>query len=147
MATSDPVTSRPDAAVRLVGLLVIIVGALMVVAGVTTYVVVQQTLAAENISVSDDADWFAGNDVAGPLSAYSEAATIAKHAEGIADGKTYAELAQDDPRRESVMTASFLRASLFTSVVAFGVAALVVALGAVLVALGWALRRLGSAPA
>ncbi|SDD60329.1 hypothetical protein [Nocardioides lianchengensis] len=147
MATSDPVSSRPDAAVRLVGLLVIVVGALMVVAGVTTYVVVQQTLAAENISVSDDADWFAGNDVAGPLSAYSEAATIAKHAEGIADGKTYAELAQDDPRRESVMTASFLRASLFTSVVAFGVAALVVALGAVLVALGWALRRLGSAPA
>ncbi|MEI5675690.1 MULTISPECIES: aromatic ring-opening dioxygenase LigA [unclassified Nocardioides] len=147
MATSNPVTSRPDAAVRLVGLLVIIVGALMVVAGVTTYVVVQQTLAAENISVSDDADWFAGNDVAGPLSAYSEAATIAKHAEGIADGKTYAEIAQDDPRRESVMTASFLRASLFTSVVAFGVAALVVALGAVLVALGWALRRLGSAPA
>lgn len=147
MATSPPVTSRPDAAVRLVGLLILIIGVLMVVAGVTTYVVVQQTLAAENISVSDDADWFAGNDVAGPLSAYSEAATIAKHAEGIADGKTYAELPQDDPRRESVMTASFLRASLFTSVVAFGVAALVVVLGAVLVALGWALRRLGSQPA
>lgn len=128
--------------VRLVGLLVAIVGAVMVVAGVTTYVVVQQTLADEQITVSDDADWFAGNDVAGPLSAYSEAMTIEKHAQGIADGKTYAQLAQDDPRRDAVMTASFLRASLFTSVVAFGVAALVVVLGVVLVALGWALRRL-----
>jgi hypothetical protein len=59
--------------------------------------VVQQTLADEKITVSDDADWFAGNDVAGPLSAYGEAMTIEKHAQGIADGKTYAELAQDDP--------------------------------------------------
>ena len=51
------------------------------------------------------------------------------------------ELPQDDPNRDSVMTASFLRASLFTSVVAFGVAALVTVLGLVLVALGWALGR------
>ncbi len=51
---------------------------------------------------------------------------IKKHASEIADGQTYAQLEQDDPRRESVMTSSFLRASLFTSVVAFGVAALVV---------------------
>ena len=41
------------------------------------------------------------------------------------------------------MTASFLRASLFTSVVAFGVAALVAVLGLVLIGLGWALRKIG----
>ena len=76
--------------------------------------------------------------------AYVQADTIAKHAKEIADGKTYAQLPQDDPRRDSVMTASFLRASLFTSVVAFGVAVLVAVLGLVLVALGWALRRIGS---
>ena len=43
------------------------------------------------------------------------------------------------------MTASFLRASLFTSVVAFGVAALVVGLGIVFILLGWSVRRLGRA--
>ena len=40
------------------------------------------------------------------------------------------------------MTASFLRASLFTSVVAFGVAALAAVLGLALVRSGWAMRRL-----
>jgi hypothetical protein len=35
-------------------------------------------------------------------------------------GKTYAELAPDDPNRTTVMTASFLRASLFASVVSSG---------------------------
>ncbi len=38
------------------------------------------------------------------------------------------------------MTASFLRASLFTSVVAFGVALLVVGIGVVFILIGWALR-------
>ena len=76
--------------------------------------------------------------------AYVQADTIAKHAEEIADGQTYAELPQDDPRRNTVMDASFLRASLFTSVVAFGVAALVAVLGLVLIGLGWALRRIGA---
>ncbi|WP_199506354.1 hypothetical protein [Geodermatophilus sp. TF02-6] len=47
-------------------------------------------------------------------------------------GLTCAELDREDPRREQVMTASSLRASLFTSVVAFGVAALAVGLGVVL---------------
>jgi hypothetical protein len=48
------------------------------------------------------------------------------------------------------MTASFLRASLFTSVVAFGVAALATGLGVVLVLIGLALAsmaRQGSATA
>ena len=40
------------------------------------------------------------------------------------------------------MNASFLRASLFTSVVAFGVAAFVAVMGVVLMLLGWGLVRL-----
>jgi hypothetical protein len=44
------------------------------------------------------------------------------------------------------MTASFLRASLFTSVVAFGVAALVAALGVMFVLLGLALLALSRHP-
>jgi ABC-type sugar transport system permease subunit len=130
--------------VRLIGLVVAILGVIFVVAGVATYIVVGTTLSDENITVSDDASYFAGDAVKGPFTAYVQADTIAKHAEEIAGGKTYAELPQDDPNRDAVMTASFLRASLFTSVVAFGVAALVAVLGLVLVALGWALRKIGA---
>src|SRR4051795_10616701 len=61
---------------------------------------------------------------------------IKTHALEAGNGQTYAELPQDDPARQTVMTASFLRASLFTSVVAFGVAALVVGLGVLFVLVG-----------
>jgi hypothetical protein len=89
--------------------------------------------------VSEDADHFAGDKVDGPFTAYSEANTIEKHALEASGGQTYAELPRDDPRRQTVMTASFLRASLFTSVVAFGIAALAAGLGVVFILLGWAL--------
>jgi hypothetical protein len=39
------------------------------------------------------------------------------------------------------MTASFLQASLFTSMVAFGVAVMAVGMGIVFILIGWALRR------
>jgi len=129
----------PSATIRTLAILVLAAGAILVVAGVGTWVVVQSTLADERITVSDDAEYFAGESVDGPLTAYSQANTIEKHATEAADGKTYAELPQDDPRRETVMTASFLRASLFTSVVSFGVAAMAAGLGVVLLIVGWAL--------
>ncbi len=44
------------------------------------------------------------------LSAYSEAQTIEKHALEASGGQTYAELPREDERRQTVMTASFLRA-------------------------------------
>ena len=96
---------------------------------------------------ADDADMFAGKDVAGPFTAYAQANVIGKHAKDIAGGKTYAELAQDDPNRSTVMTASFLQASLFTSVVAFGVSAMAAVMGVLWVMVGWALVRLGRRPA
>ncbi len=45
------------------------------------------------------------------------------------------------------MQASFFRASLFTSVVAFGLAALAAVLGVMLFLIGWSLRGLGRAAA
>jgi hypothetical protein len=120
-----------------------VMGVIFAVAGVVTYVVVSNELAAENITVSEDAKYFAGQDVTGPFTAYSEAETISKHALEATGGKTYAELDREDPARQTAMQASFLRASLFTSVVAFGVAALAAVLGVVLVLIGWALRSLG----
>jgi hypothetical protein len=126
--------------VRIISTLVFVVGAILIVAGVVTWFAVRSQLAAEHITVSQDASAFAGDEVDGPFTAYVEANTIEKHALAATGGKTYAELAQNDPKRQTAMTASFLRASLYTSVVAFGVAAMAAAIGVVLVLIGWALR-------
>jgi hypothetical protein len=136
-------TTTGSLGVRVIGILLAVLGVVFLVAGVVTYAVVSSTLADQNITVADDAEWLAGEDVTGPFTAYAQADVINEHALEIGGGKTYAELAQDDPNRETVMTASFLQASLFTSVVAFGVAAFVAVMGVVLVLLGWALFRLG----
>ena len=117
-------------------------GIIFAVAGVVTWFVVSDQLAAEKITVSEDADFLAGQDVTGPFTAYAEAQVINKHALEETEGKTYAELERDDPARQTAMQASFLRASLFTSVVAFGVAALATVLGILLVLIGSALRSL-----
>ena len=131
--------------IRVLAILVMVAGAVMVVAGAGTWYLVQSQLSDERITVSDDAAHFAGDAVDGPLTAYTEAQTIEKHATKASGGKTYAELAPDDPTRNTVMTASFLRASLFTSVVSFGVAAMAGGLGIVLLLIGWALLSLAKA--
>ena len=124
---------------RIVAIISIVAGGIFIVLGAATYYVVHRELSDEHITVSDDAKHNAGKDVEGPFTAYSEAMAIKSHALEAGGGKTYAELPQDDPARTTVMTASFLRASLFTSVVSFGVAALVVALGVLFILVGVAL--------
>jgi hypothetical protein len=123
-----------------IGLVAIIVGALAIVAGAVTYVIVRNTLVDQHIEVSDDAPFLAGHDVKGPFTAYAQAIALEHHAKNIGGGKTYAELAQDDPNRQTVMTADFLQASLYTSVVAFGVAFLVIGLGVMFVLFGLGFR-------
>lgn len=136
-STKEPKSARPF------GIAIIVIGVLFAIAGAFTYALISSTLAAEQITVSDDAKHFGGKDVKGPFTAFYQADIIATHAEDIAEGQTYAQLEQDDPRRETVMDASFLRASLFTSVVAFGVAAFVAGMGVVLILIGIALLRVG----
>lgn len=131
---------------KTVGVLGILAGIFMIIAGTIAYVAVSNELRAEKIVVSDDAAAFAGQPVAGPFTAYAQAEVIQKHALAASGGKTYAQLSSDDPVRQTMMTASFLRASLFTSVVAFGVAALVIGLGILFVLFGWGLHRVASAP-
>ncbi len=131
--------------VRLLALLVIIAGAILVAGGVVTWFAVQTQLADEKIKVSSDAAAFAGEPVDGPFTAYVEANTIEKHALDATGGKTYAELDREDPVRQTAMTASFLRASLYTSVVAFGVAVMAGGLGIVVILIGLALRSLAGA--
>jgi hypothetical protein len=127
---------------RVLSLLVMIAGVLLIAAGAITWFVVADQLGDEHIVVSDDAAHFAGSDVQDPFTAYAQANTIKKHALEASDGKTYAQLAQDDPVRQTVMTASFLRASLFTSVVSFGVAVFAAAMGVLMIVVGYVLRRL-----
>ena len=130
-------------AVRGISIALMIVGALMVVVGATTYAMVSSTLAKENITTSEDA-CLPGQSVAGPLTAYCEAMIIADHALEATGGKTYAELDREDPLRTVAMNGSFLRASLFTSVVAFGVAILIVALGILFILVGVAFHSLAA---
>ena len=125
----------------------IVVGIIMAVAGVVTWVVISTTLADQKITVSDDANCAAGDDVKGPVSAYCQADIIDHHTLKITGGKTYAELDQEDPNRAVAMDSAFLQASLFTSVVAFGVAAMAFVLGIVLTLIGFALRKPARAPA
>ncbi len=132
--------------VKAAGILGIVVGVIFIAVGVIAWIGVTNQLTAENITIPDDAAAFQGQQVTGPFTAYVQADVINKHALEASDGKTYAELEQDDPVRATVMQASFLRASLFTSVVAYGVALFAVGVGVVCILFGFAIARLAGAP-
>ncbi len=131
----------PSRVVRVLGTLVLVAGIVLGLSGAGTWAMVQTNLAAENITVADDAARFAGEPVDGPLTAWYQADVIEHHALEASGGRTYAELDREDPVRAVVMNGSFLRASLFTSIVSFGVAALAMGLGIVFTAVGVALRK------
>ena len=139
--------ARSSGSGRGLAIVVAVIGVVMVVAGAVTWYMVTDQLSAENITVSDDADFLAGDEVDGPFSAYAQAEVINKHALEATGGKTYAELEQDDPVRDVAMSASFLRASLFTSVVAYGVAAMAMGLGVTLFLIALALLSIGKSAA
>ena len=128
--TTATVQQESSGTVSVLAILVIVAGALLLVAGIFTWFNVSNQLADENITVAGDAERFGGEAVEGPLTAYEQAAVINKHALEATGGLTYAQLDREDPARQTAMTASFLRASLYTSVVAFGIAAHAAANGA-----------------
>lgn len=121
----------------------VIIGIVLILGGITTWIVVSNTLADENITVADDANCLAGDDVNGPFSAYCQADIISHHALDATGGLTYAELPRDSELRPTAMNASFLRASLFTSVVAFGVAGMAILMGIVFVLIGLGMKDVG----
>ena len=162
-------TNKP---VKFVAVLTMIAGLLMIVAGGVTWGLVQSQLKDEHITVAavtpENPGRLAGKDVAGPFTAYAQAAAIQHHALDGAQGKTYAQLGADltalkgklkasgatdadmadngqvkalTATRTTTMNGSFLRASLFTSVVAFGIAALVMGLGLLFILIGYALTK------
>src|SRR5690606_12841636 len=150
------------------GVIAVIAGIVFAIAGIAVWVLVSTQLSAQRITVGEDVgeavpalSWTEGRTVADPFTAYAQAEIIDMHASAIAGGNTYAELgalvseAQDagdedlaaelQAQRNTVMNASFLRASLFTSVVSYGVAAVAIVLGIVLGLGGLGLRQVAAA--
>ncbi|MCB1247357.1 MAG: aromatic ring-opening dioxygenase LigA [Acidimicrobiia bacterium] len=122
----------------------LVVGIVFILAGITTWVIVSNTLADQRIVVSDDAPCLAGDEVNGPFSAYCQALIINEHTLHATGGKTYAELPQDDPLRATAMQSAFLQSSLYTSVVAFGVAGMGVVLGLLFILISFGMRDVAS---
>ena len=118
----------------------VVIGLILIIGGVGTWIVVSNTLGDQNITVSDDADCLAGDEVNGPLSAYCQARVIDKHTLESTNGLTYSELDREDPLREVAMNSAFLQSSLFTSVVAFGVAGMAILMGVVFVLIGLGIK-------
>lgn len=137
---SAAVQKKP-AHLKALAIVVMVFGMVFAVAGTGTWIAVSSNLKAEKITVSADAAAFGGALVDTPWEAWAQADIINKHALKASEGKTYSELDKENPVRETMMNGSFLRASLFTSVVAFGVALLVIGLGVVFIITGEALRR------
>lgn len=121
----------------------VILGVILIAGGIGTWAVVSTTLGAQNISVADDADCLAGNDVNGPFSAFCQARIIDQHTLDQTGGLTYAELDREDPLRQVAMNSAFLQSSLFTSVVAFGVAGMAILMGIVFVLIGLGMKDVG----
>jgi hypothetical protein len=153
----------------IVGVLMIVAG------GLTWGLVTTQLKAESIVvaAVTDkDPGPLAGKPVAGPFTAYAQANAINHHSLEGANNRTYAQLGDDAKvlkakltaagatkadlaadkgvialadARDTAMKGSFLRASLFTSVISYGVSALAIGLGLIFALLGVALVKL-SAP-
>lgn len=124
---------------RIASIASIVLGALLVLGGAGTWWLVSDTLAEQKIVTPEDA-CLPGETVDGPFTAYCQAEIIQKHTQEATDGLTYAELDRDDPRRDTAMRSSFLQASLFTSVLAFGVSAMAMGMGVLFILIGLGMR-------
>lgn len=124
---------------RLASIGAIALGILLVLGGIGTWTLVSSTLAEQRITTPADT-CLPERDVRGPLTAYCQADIIQEHALEATGGKTFAELDREDPLRDTAMQASFLQASLFTSVLAFGVAAMAIGMGLLFVLIGLGIR-------
>jgi hypothetical protein len=121
----------------------VVIGALLILGGLGTWILVSTTLSDQQIIVAEDAPCLGGDEVNGPFSAYCQAKAIERHALEATDGLTYAELDRDDPRRQTAQNAAFLQSSLFTSVVAFGVAAMAMLVGVLFILIGVGMKDVG----
>jgi hypothetical protein len=166
----------------LLATLVLAIGIITFVGGITVFGVTSAQLDAQGITVAEvtaeDPGPLAGQPVNGPFQALAQINAIQHHTASITDGKTFAELGNvstkdgqtyskdvtadastdgkahkageklsaDDAKtysaRSTAQTASFLIASLFVSVLAFGVATFIAVTGVIITLVGLSLRSL-----
>ena len=118
----------------------ITLGVLLIIGSIGTWILVSTTLSDQNITTSEDASCLPDTEVNGPFSAFCQARTIDRNVREITGGLTYAELPRDDERRGTAQNAAFLQASLFTSVLSFGVAAMAFGMGVIFILIGLGMR-------
>lgn len=119
----------------------LVLGVILILGGIGTWTLVNNTLGEQRITVPEGDDYmFPGREVRGPFTAYAQTQAIELHTMRITDGQTYAELDREDPRRATAMNASFLQASLFTSILAFGVSAMAIGMGVLFVLIGLGIK-------
>lgn len=110
-------------------------GFYMVGEGRTAHDDVRDALSAERIVTPADAA-LPNAPVTGPAEAKAQADTIWAHVMEQTGGRTYAELARDDPLRATYLQSVTLRTALMESYLAFKVADLVVGVGLIVSLLG-----------
>lgn len=101
-------------------------------------------LREENITLSQDDEDAAEEQVDTAAEARQQAEQIEKHTLERTDGLRYAELDREDPRREAWVTATTLRTALFSAAAALEITRLVVGLGIFLIAVGVGLAAVGA---
>ena len=151
---SATTTSGPEAApparvnkrAHVFGTLLLVLGVIMLVGGAGAWGAVAQGLSQEKVHVTDNAPAFSGQRVDAPWEAWAQSEAIRADLQEMTGGRTYAEIDREDPVRPSVATGTFLRASLMTSVIGFGVALAVVGVGVGFVLGGLGLRSLARLP-
>ena len=152
---STAVATQRSNGVRVIGLLAIIAGVIMIVAGGVTWGAVSSQLASENITVPDDAAFVVGTKVDNPISALG-----GHHQQAHARRFGWSDLRRSSARRPELQRPLPRRRSpgqtQRTSVMnvpscgprcsrrSSPGAALVVGLGVLFVLVGWALRRLAA---
>ncbi|HJQ86513.1 MAG TPA: aromatic ring-opening dioxygenase LigA [Propionibacteriaceae bacterium] len=141
-ANSGPSHDAGREKVRGLARLIIGAGACTSIGGAVAWMTVRSQLATERITIPASSQWLPGRAVRGPIGAFAEAEAIKTTALHATGGKTYSEIEGDDPQADMARDASLLRSSLFTSVLAFGVAAGAIVIGVALVLVGTALSRL-----
>lgn len=120
----------------------IVLGALMLIASIGTWMLVSSTLSEQEITTPDDA-CLPGRQVSGPFTAYCQADIIQKQTMNSTGGLTCAQLGREDTLRQVAMNSSFLQASLLTSILAFGTSAMAGAVGVLFILIGLGIRDVG----
>jgi hypothetical protein len=119
-----------------------VAGPYMVYRGVDARNQVAAELRSEHIITPDDASKPNVLVKDGPT-AVVQAEIIKKHALAATDGKTYAQLDREDPRRQVALSGANLRAALMSSALAWETANLVIGLGAMLFGLAFVFLAIG----